>query len=407
MSDTHPLRSFRERNVRIFFAGLAVSNMGRWIHTTAAILLVQELGGGGLELGIVTACQFLPVLLLGLHAGAFADRSDRYRLVILVQVLMGVIALGLGLVDFADGESIAVVYLFTGALGLVATFDNPARRTLATELVPADQLANIVALSTSVMVGSRIAGPALAVLIVTQLGTAWAFTINGISFLAVIVAMLLLDRARFHPIEPAPRSPTPIRDGLREVWRQPGLPFMITGFALVSTFTYNYLVGFPLLIDERLGAEPEMFGWMLALMSAGNVVGSLTAARLTVATRGFIFRAAAWLGVSLAVISFSTSIVLTFAMAAIMGMGSTAFVNGMTIHVQQQTDPAARGRVLALTTVLFQGSTPIGAPITGTIGDGFGALWANLYGAIAALMFVAAGVAGHRRRRAAAPVSRP
>lgn len=398
MSDTHPLRSFRERNVRIFFAGLAVSNMGRWIHTTAAILLVQELGGGGLELGIVTACQFLPVLLFGLHAGAYADRSDRYRLVIVVQVLMGVTALGLGFVDFADGESIGVVYLFTGVLGFVATYDNPARRTLATELVPADQLANIVALSTSVMVGSRIVGPALAVLIVTQLGTAWAFTINGISFLAVIVAMVMLDKTRFHPIEPAPRSATPIRDGLREVWKQPGLPFMVVGFAVVSTFTYNYLVGFPLLIDERLDAEPEVFGWMLALMSVGNVVGSLTAARLTVATRGFIFRAATWLGISLAVVSLSTSLPLSFAFAAIMGMGSTAFINGMTIHVQQQTDPAVRGRVLALTTVLFQGSTPIGAPITGAIGDAWGAVWANLYGAIAALLFVAAGLVDRQRR---------
>ena len=403
MSDTHPLRSFRERNVRIFFAGLAVSNMGRWIHTTAAILLVQELGGGGLELGIVTAAQFLPVLLFGLYAGAYADRSDRYRLVIAVQVLMGLIALGLGVVDFADGESIVIVYIFTAALGFVATFDNPARRTLATELVPPDQLANIVALSTSVMVGSRIAGPALAVLIVTQLGTAWAFTINGISFLGVIVAMFLLDKSRFHPIEPAPRSATPIRDGLREVWSQPGLPFMVIGFALVSTFTYNYLVGFPLLIDQRLGAEPEMFGWMLALMSAGNVVGSLTAARLTEATRGFIFRAATWLGVSLTIVALSTSLPLTFAFAAVMGMGSTAFVNGMTIHVQQRTDPQARGRVLALTTVIFQGSTPIGAPITGVIGDSIGAVAANLYGAVAALLFVAAGLIDRQRRRGVQP----
>ncbi len=287
-------------------------------------------------------------------------------------------------------------------LGCGAADDTPARRTLANELVPPEQLANIVALSTSVMVGSRIAGPALAVLIVTQLGTAWAFTINGISFLAVIVAMLLLDKARFHPIEPAPRTATPIRDGLREVWRQPGLPFMVVGFAAVSTFTYNYLVGFPLLIDERLDAEPEMFGWMLTLMSAGNVVGSLTAARLTEATRSFIFRAAAWLGVSLLVISLSTSIALSFAFAVIMGMGSTAFINGMTIHVQQQTNPAVRGRVLALTTVLFQGSTPIGAPLTGAIGDTFGAVWANLYGAIAALLFVVAGLIDRQRRRARA-----
>ena len=208
--------------------------------------------------------------------------------------------------------------------------------------------------------------------------------------------------ARVHT---APRSATPLRDGLREVWSQPGLPFMVIGFALVSTFTYNYLVGFPLLIDQRLGAEPEMFGWMLTLMSAGNVVGSLTAARLTQATRGFIFRAATWLGVSLTVVSLSTSLPLTFAFAAIMGMGSTAFVNGMTIHVQQRTDPQARGRVLALTTVIFQGSTPIGAPITGVIGDSIGAVAANLYGAIAALLFVAAGLIDRQRRRGVQPAA--
>ena len=401
MSDTHPLRSFRERNVRIYFAGLAVSNMGRWVHTTAAILLVQELGGGGLELGIVTACQFLPVLVLGMYAGAFADRHDRFRLVMGVQAIMGVIAIGLGLVDFAGNESILVIYLFTAALGLVATFDNPARRTLATELVPADQLANIVALSTSVMVGSRIAGPALAVLVVSRFGTAWAFTFNGISFLAVIVSMLVLDRTRFHPIEAAEPSDTPIRDGIREVWSRPGLPFMLAGFAVVSTCTYNYLVGFPLLVDERLDAEPEMFGWLLTTMSVGNVVGSLTAARLTIADRRFIFRAAFVLGSALTVISLSTSLLVTFAFAVIMGAGSTAFINGMNIHIQQQTAPSARGRVMALTTVIFQGSTPIGAPITGAIGDAFGAVWASLYGAIAALCFVAAGLANRTRRRPA------
>ena len=156
--DTNPLRSFRETNVRIFFSGLAVSGVGMWAHTTAVVLLVRELGGQGLELGIVTACQFLPLMLLGLYAGAVADRSDRRRLTIIVQALMGVEAVVLGVVDLADLETLTIVYLLALVSGTLNAFGNPARRTLSTELVPDSQLANVVSLGTSVITGSRIAG---------------------------------------------------------------------------------------------------------------------------------------------------------------------------------------------------------------------------------------------------------
>jgi MFS family permease len=396
VSNTNPLRSFRERNVRIFFGGFAISGVGTWAQTTALILLVRDLGGGGLELGIVTACQFLPTLLIGLYAGAVADRVDRYRLTMRLQALAGLLAMVLAFLDFGGLVSIPLVFAMTALSGTLSAFDNPTRRTLATELVPATEMVNVLSLSTSVMTGARMFGPAIAAVVAAQIGTAWVFLANGVSFLVFLFAMASMDIGRFHRITPAARSATPIRDGLHEVWRIPSLRVTLVVFGVISTFAFNYLVGFPLLVADRLMRSDATFGWLLSTMSFGNVIGSLLVARQREVSAVWMYGSATALAASMTVVAISTNTLLTFVVVFPLGMAATGFVNSSTLLVQQRTNPQMRSRVLALTTVLFLGSTPIGGPITGAIGDVAGAVWANLYGALITFAAVAIGLPTRR-----------
>lgn len=387
----------RERNVRIFFSGLIVSGAGMWAQGTAVVLLVYRLGGEGLELGIVAACQFLPLLLLGLYAGAVADRSDRRRMTIVIQALMALEATFLGVVDLAGIESLPVVYGLTLIAGTLNTFSNPARRTLATELVPENQLANIVSLGTSVITGARIVGPAIAALLAARFGTGWVFLAAGVSYLAFLVAVAGMDTGRFHPIRPAPTSATPIRDGLREVWRDPTLRVVAVLLGVVSTFAFNFLVGLPLLVSIRWMQDEAVFGWLLSAMSVGNVLGALLTARLTLVTPGWSFGSAAAVAVALGGVALSPGVGTAFLFAVPLGMAVAAFVNAATVVIQQGSDPGMRSRILALTTVLFLGSRPLGGPVTGVIGDTAGAVWANLYGALVTAAAVVVAVVIFRR----------
>lgn len=368
--------------MRIFFGGIAISNAGTWAQLTTIILLVRSLGGDGLELGIITACQFVPLLFFGLYAGAFADRVDRLRMTMSLQAAMGIQALVLAAIDFLDYESIPVLYAMTLLFGFLTAFENPCRRTMITELVPKDQLANVLSLSTSVMTGARIFGPALGAIIASWLGTPWVFIINGLTFLVFLIAMNSMDRSRFHLLERGRKSATPIRDGLEEVWSDPVLRVTMVAFTFVSTFAFNTNVQIPLLITERLRADDALFGYLLSALSVGNVIGSLLVARLVVVSHRYMYSAAALLAITMGAFSFATSTVVAFVLVVPMGVALTSFVNSSNVIVQQRTSPEIRSRVIALLSVIFLGSTPIGGPITGLIGDYFGAVWANLYGAI-------------------------
>ena len=407
MKPGNPLRSFQERNVRIFFGGLWISTIGTWAHNTAVVLLVRELGGGGLELGIAAAAQFGPLLVLGLHAGALADRVDRHKATIRVQTVMGVVALVLAAVVFTDTANLPIVYALTFLFGTLSAFDNPTRRTLSTELVPPENMGNILALGTSVMTSARIFGPAMAAVIASSHGTGWVFLINGVSYLAFLVSMVSMDRSRFHPIETAGRSKSPVKESIVAVWSVPALRSALIVFAVVSTFAYNHSVGFPLLVADPLKEDDAAFGWMLSMMSIGNVIGALLVARMHHIAERWVYWIGLGLGLSLGAVSFSTSLPLSLALVVPFGICGAAFVNSTTIVTQQDVDPQMRSRVLAITAVLFIGSTPIGGPITGVIGDTVSALWANLYGAIISVIAGVTGLLMAARRGQGASADRP
>jgi len=381
-------RSLRHRNARLFFVGLLVSTIGTWVQFTAMALLVYRLSGRATDVGVTVALQFLPMLLGGVWAGAFADRHDKRRLTIMTQAAMAAQAVLLGILDLTGLVTLHTVFVLSFVLGVISAIDNPARRGFVTELVESSEITNAISLNTAVMTGSRIFGPAIAALAVGPLGTGVLFTLNGLTFAAIIVALVAIDvNALFRvPIE-APGG-TPVRDGLRFVRNSPVLFPAFVAFAVVSTFGFNHVVALPKVADEFWGGD-RWFGWLLAATSVGSLLGSLLTARLTwVSTRWMVVNGMV-LGVSGVVLAWSPNLIGAVLIAVPLGIGGAGFVAGMNALSQQECPAHMRGRVLALTAVAFLGSTPIGGPITGWVADNVGARWSLGYGALISLVAVA------------------
>lgn len=378
-------RSLRHRSARRFFFGLSISQVGTWMQLTGMSLLVYRLTGKAADVGITLLCQFLPMLVLGVWAGAVADRVRKQRMALLTQTLQAVQAVLLGVLVLAGLATLPVVYAMSFVLGVIAALDNPARRGFVIELVEPEDISNVISLNTAVMTGSRIFGPAIAALLIGPLGAGWLFIINGVSFAAILFPIATIDQRTLHVSPPAPRGGTPVRDALRYVRHSPGLLVIFAVFTVVGTFSFNYNVSLLKLADDRFGSR-NLFGWLLAVTSVGSLVGALiTAGRVRIGARWF-FASALLLGVSAIGVAFSPSIWVAYILCLPVGAGGSAFIASLNAISQQDSPPEMRGRLLALGAVAFLGTTPIGAPITGWVADHVSAEWSLAYGGVVAVL---------------------
>jgi len=381
-------RSLKQYNARLYFSSLLVSNIGSWLQLTGTSYLVYRLTGNAADLGYNVAFQFLPMLVLGTWAGAFADRYDRRTIMIATQSLMALQAMVLGILDLTDNVTLPVVWALSLFLGVVGAMDNPARRGLITELVPTTQLGNAMSLNTTVMTGSRVFGAALAALLVVPLGTGWLFILNGVSYAAMIYGVVGLRTAEMVPAVKRPSGGTPVRDVFRYVASNRRLSSMFIAYIVVSTFAFNYSVVFPKFADVKWGNE-DAFGWLLTVTGIGSVVGSLATARLQrVSLRWLMFNVGV-LGAANIAIAFSQQLWLAFMLCLPLGFGGAAMIASGNAISQQESPPDMRGRLLALTAVAFLGSTPIGGPVTGLIADFVSLEWSLAYGGVSCFVCVA------------------
>lgn len=396
MAGSQTFRSLRTRSARRFFVGLLVSNIGTWIQSTAMSLLVYDLTGRATAVGFTFLAQFLPMLLLGVWAGAVADRVDKRRMAMITQSVMGVQAVVLGVLVVADLAELWVVYLAALVLGVAGALDNPARRGYVVELVEPADIPNVLALNTAVMTGSRIFGPAIAAALIGPLGAGWLFVINGITFLAILWPLATADVTELHPSPPAARGGRPVREALAFVARNPRLAVLFTVFTVVGTFAFNYGVSLLKIADVRFGDE-ELFGWLLAVTSIGSMLGSLyTAGRRSVGMRYF-FGSLVVLGVSGIGLAWSPNIWVAYVVGLPLGAAGAAVIASMNGISQLETPAHMRGRILALGAVAFLGTTPIGSPITGWVADRVSAEWSLAYGSVVALVCAALGATVHGR----------
>lgn len=399
-SDT--FRSFRNRNFRLFFTGQLISQVGNWLTLIAQTLLVLELTDSGLALGLLAAAQFGPVLLLGAFAGLVADRSDKRKLLIIVQTFAMAQSFALGALAFMDSPPVWAIYLVAAFGGLATAFDNPARRSFVVEMVPETEVTNAVSLNSALMTGARIVGPALGGVLVATVGFGWAFWADGLSYIAVIVGLRMIDPSQLRPAHPQPRGKGQVRAGLRYALSIPELRVPLVMMAVIGTLAFNFSTVLPLFTTRDLGGSELTFSLLMSVVSVGSLAGALASARRKNVSVHLVSGTAVAFGASMLLLAIAPNQPIAFAIGIVMGATSITFMTTSTSIVQLRADPSMRGRVLALQAIVFLGSTPLGGPIVGAISERFGARWALTLGALATLGAGLYGLATVRSARALA-----
>lgn len=385
------------RNFRLFFLGQIVSVTGTWVQYVASAWLVLRLTGSGVALGVMSALNFAPVLVLGAWAGVLADRSDKRRILIATQTAFAVLALALWGLVATHVVELWMVYALSLLQGIVTAVDTPARQSFFAEMVSAEHLTNAVSLNSAVMTGTRIVGPAIAGGLIAGVGLDACFLVNGVSYLAVIGGLLAMRPEELHRA-PAPRDGGGLRAGLRYVWETPELRTPLLVMAAIFTFSFNFQVLLPLLARQTFRGEAGTFSSLLALMGVGSLVGALAMARGARPNPVRLMRSAAALGGASVVAGVMPN--LWTALVAMVALGFVGIVFMITANttLQLTARPEMRGRVMALYSVVFLGGTPIGAPIAGWSAEVLGPRWGLALGGLVAVAVGLVGLWAVRRR---------
>lgn len=392
--------SLGSRNLRLYFAGLTISQIGSWIQLVALPWLVLHLTHDGAMLGLTYALQFLPILVLGAWAGVVADRYDKRKLLLVTTSLLGVIALVLGVITLLDRVEMWSIVVLALALGTVAAFDNPVRRSFVPELVEPHDVTNAVSLNNAVFTAARIVGPSIAGILIATVGIGWCFVLNAASFVAVIVALLLMEVGTIHASTPLARAKGQLRAGVRFAWNEPLVRLAIVMTFVIGVLSFNYQVVLPLLAKRTFGAGPTAYALMFAATGIGSLMGALVAAHRARASGRWMARSAVIFGITMAFAAVAPTLGLELVALVPMGMAGMVFFSMANAAVQEKADPEVRGRVTALFSVAFLGSTPIGSPIVGAISQQLGPRVGLAVGGVAAaLTGIAAFVVLRHRRR--------
>ncbi|MCC7372912.1 MAG: MFS transporter [Chloroflexi bacterium] len=367
----HTFRALRHADFRAFWVGQVVSNTGTWMQSIAQAWLILKLTNSPLALGTLTMLQALPVLLLGLFGGVIADRFPKRTLLLVTQSIMFVQAVALGVLTYTDTIQIWQLYTLALSLGVLNALDNPTRQTLVSELVPAEDLPNAVALNSLSFNTSRLLGPAIGGVTIALVGVAGCYFLNAVSFMGVISSLLLI-RARPKPA-PADRRRgsmlLQVREGLHYAWNTPDVMFVVIAMAAIGTFGYNFQTVLPLVAEYVLNASPASFGLLTSSMALGSVGSALFMASRGSVSRQRIFVGAIGFSVLLFSVSFASSWYVLIPLLVALGVFSILFGSSVNVHLQTVTPPALRGRVMSIYTLLFLGSTPFGSMIVGTLAE--------------------------------------
>jgi MFS family permease len=391
-------RSLSVRNYRLFFIGQLVSNTGTWMQSVAQAWLVLRLTGSGVDLGIVVALQFLPVLLLGVWGGVIADRVDKRRALLVTQASMAVVAGLLALVTALGVVTLGMVYVAAVLLGLTAVVDTPVRQAFVSELVGPAEVANGVALNSAMFNAARVVGPAVAAALIVAVGIWPAFAFNAVSFGAVLVALAMMRPDELFLAARVAPEKGQVRAGLRYVRQSEALFSTLVLVAVVGTFALNFTITMPLMARYAFGSGAGAFGLLTSAMGAGSMVGALVAAARSRPTLRLLVGASVAFGVLMLVAAGAPSLGFELAVMPFFGAASIIFMATANSILQLGSSPEMRGRVMALYVLVFLGSTPIGGPFVGWVAQMWGPRASVALGGVSC--FVGAGVVAALGRRA-------
>ena len=384
-------------NFRRYYAGQSVSLIGTWMQMAAQSWLVLTLTHSATALGFIIALQTLPVLLLGPYGGVVADRVDKRRLMVILQVAMGLQALALGLLTVTGAVRLWEVGALAALLGLNNAFENPARQAFMLELVGPESLRNAVTLNSVIVNVARTIGPAVAGVLIATVGEGLCFLLNAASFAAVVASLISLDRGALRPTVPSGREPGQLREGLRYVRANPELGVPLLMMALAGCLAYEFQVTLPVMARQGLHVGATGFGFMTSAMGVGAVLGGLLVAAKGRTGLPMLAASASAFGVVLLAASLAPNLPIELVALALAGGASIAFMSSGNSTLQLAAAPHMRGRVMSLWFVAFQGSTPIGGPIIGWVIAQAGARAGLGVGGVACLFVAAFGVVAVRR----------
>jgi MFS family permease len=396
----------RSPNYRLYFAGSVVSNTGTWMQRVAQDWLVLSLPGtGGSELGITTGLQFLPILLLSPYAGVIADRFPKRRMLQVTQASMAVTSLALGLVAVSGHAEVWMVYSLAFLFGIGAAFDGPARQSFVSEMVDRDDLTNAVGLNGAAFNVARLAGPATAGLLIAWWGggaeaAGWVILLNAVSFGAIIGQLQRMDVSRLHQADLQPRSPGMLLDGVRYVRSQPTMLLVLVLVFFAGTFGMNFQITSALMATQEFGKGAGEFGVLGSAVAVGSLTAALLNARRTRIRLRLLVLSAAAFGVAEIVAGLMPTY-LSFALfVPVIGLFTITLLNSANATMQLASEPAYRGRVMALYMTVVMGGTPLGSPLIGAIGEHLGARWTLIVGGAMVLVGVGLALLVYERSRA-------
>ena len=361
--------ALRHRNFRLYLAGQSLSQAGTWMQSVAMGWLVLKVTGSGGMLGLVTAAQFLPALLFGPLAGALADRHSRWKMLQVTQILAASVATLIGVMVATDTIQVWSLMVLAAAFGTVNAFDMPIRSSFVYELVGPDDLTGAIGVSSTANNVARIFGPSVAGFLIAATTLSVPFFVNGASYLAITVSLLLMRRSEFVRKDPAPKHKGQVREGIRIVWADPRLRTPLLMAVIIGMLAYENQVALPLFARFTFDKGSAGYGLLSSFMGIGSVVGGVLVARFGRATHRRLGYAALFLGVSMTIAAFMPTYTTMLVALLVVGMGSVFFITMNSANLQLSSPTEVRGRVMALYITALIGSTPIGGPIIGWIGQ--------------------------------------
>jgi MFS family permease len=395
--------SLRIRNYRLYYAGQVISNCGTWMQSIAQAWLVLKLTNSGTALGLVVALQSLPVLVLGPWGGVLADRFSKRKLLIITQLTFASLALILGTLVATGVVRLWMVAALAFSFGLVNVIDNPTRQSFVVEMVGESELKNAVTLFSSLVNLSRIIGPTIAGILIATIGLAPCFFVNGLSYGAVVIMLLVMRTSELHPAIRLARASGQVIAGLRYVWSTPVLRHVLVIMAIIGTLTYEFQVSLPMIAEFTFSGTASSYAALSASLGVGAVIGGLITASRKATSFYAVVLAALLFGAATLAASLMPTLGLTAVALMVVGFCSITFSAMGNTVLQLTSTPQMRGRVMSLWAIAFLGSTTIGGPLIGFIGQHVGPRWALATGGLAALVAGAYGVLALRRQATQTP----
>ena len=383
--------SFGVRNYRLYYAGQIISTSGTFMQSVAQAWLVLKLTNSATALGILSALQYIPILLFGTVGGVVADRFSKRTILYLTQSAAGLLALVLGILVATNLVTLWMVYILAFLLGWVTVFDNPARQTFVLELVGEARLRNAVTLYSTLVNLSRVIGPTLAAVLIASIGIAPCFILNGISYIAVVIMLALMRTSELHVTPPVTGVKGQLREGIRYVRTTPILLNTLLMLFIVGMLTYEFQVSLPILAEFTFNSGASGYAFLSASLGLGAVIGGLAVASQRKYSAALLVLAAFLFGATVLIAALMPTLFLSGMLLVLAGACSIYFTSLGNTILQLSSSPQMRGRVMSFWSMAFLGSTTIGGPLVGWFAQTFGDRWGLAIGGLAGL---AAGLLG-------------